>query len=81
MVWAGTREGSTLATILTVFGCAIVGMVIPGMVNFPGLCRGIVSALLPFTAPEEQSLLGWRLLGRLGTSVGVLMVYLGVDAL
>jgi hypothetical protein len=78
MVMAGMTEDSAFAGLVTVVGwwiCAIGTLV----VVFPAWYRELAHALLP--AVQEERLPGWRLLGILGTSVGLLLIYVGVRSL
>ena len=79
MILAGATEGSTLASILTIWGWAMVALGTLALMIFPGAYREFASAFLP--AKEEESLPGWRLMGGLGTIVGLMLIYFGVLAL
>ena len=79
MVWAGASEDTGLATILTLFGLAAVGVSVPLMLLFPGIYRGIASPFLP--SDTSGSLFLWRFGGLVGTSLGVLLIYFGALAL
>ena len=78
MVWAGTTEDSSFASLLMVVGLWI-GAAGALLVILPGGYRGLVRFFLPDVA--KGRLLGWRLLGVLGTSIGLLVIYIGVRAL
>ena len=79
MIWAGGAEDSILASVLTIWGWAIVAMSTSLLMIFPGVYRKIASAFLP--AAGDESLPGWRLIGGLGTMIGLLLIYSGVLAL
>ncbi len=78
MAWAGASEDSGLATFLTVFGWAIVGVSAMLLVLFPGVYRAIAN---PFLPSDTSSLFLWRFAGLAGMGVGVLIIYFGVLAL
>ncbi len=78
MVWAGTTEDSTLASLLTLVGL-VISPIATLVVIFPGGYRELARAILP--ALDDESLPGWRLIGILGTSVGLVVIYVGVLAL
>ena len=78
MIWAGTTEDSTLASLLTLAG--LVTSPIGTLVAiFSGWYRELAGAILP--ALDDESLPGWRLIGILGTSAGLVVIYVGVLAL
>ena len=79
MVWAGASEDSVLATVLSVFGWAMVAMGTLVMLLFPGVYRAMANALLP--SDISGSLLLWRFRGLAGVIAGVLLIYYGVLAL
>ena len=79
MIWAGATEGSTLASVLTIWGWAIVAIATLALLIFPGVYREIAIALLP--TDEEESLAGWRLIGTLGSTIGLVLIYFGALAL
>jgi hypothetical protein len=79
MVWAGTTGYGTLATVLTIWGWAMIGVALVTLLLFPNLYRGLVRALIP--DPVGGSLPGWRLVGLIGAGVGLLMIYVGIRAL
>ena len=79
MIWAGGTGHGTLSDVLTIWGWAIVAVATPWLILFPAVYRGIASAFLPLE--EEDSLPGWRLVGGLGTFIGLLLIYSGVLAL
>ena len=79
MAWAGATAYGTLASVLFVWGWAMIGFALLALLLFPGWYRGLVGAILPDAVSRD--LPGWRLLGLLGTSIGVLMIYAGVAAL
>jgi len=78
MVWAGATEDSSFASLVFVVGLwvAAAGMF---LVFLPGGYRGVVRFLLPEVVTGR--LLGWRLLGVLGTSIGLALIVVGVRAL
>ena len=77
MVWAGTTEDSSFASLVFVVGLwfGVAGALV---VVFPGGYRGLVRFFLPDVTGR---LLGWRLLGILGTSIGLAVILFGVRAL
>jgi hypothetical protein len=79
MVWAGASEDSVLATVLSVFGWAMVAMGTLVMMLFPGVYRAMANAVLP--SDPSGSLLLWRFRGLAGVIAGVLLMYYGVLAL
>jgi hypothetical protein len=79
MAWAGASESSGLATVLRVWGWAIIAISALALVLFPGVYRGIVGALLP--RDTDADLTGWRVLGLVGVIVGGLLIYFGALAL
>ncbi len=79
MAWAGTSEDSGLATFLTIFGWAIVGVSALLLVLFPGVYRAIANPFLP--SDSGGGLFLWRFAGLMGMAVGVLIIYFGVLAL
>ena len=79
MIWAGATEGSTLASVLTIWGWAIVAIATLALLIFPGVYREIAIPLLP--TDEEESLSGWRLIGTLGSTIGLVLIYFGALAL
>lgn len=81
MVWAGASEHSGLATVLSVVGWIIVGISSLALVLFPGPYRAIAEAVLPSAADADADLLGWRIVGLLGISVGAILIYFGAVAL
>ena len=81
MVWAGASEHSGLATILSVVGWVIVGTSALGLVLFPGVYRALAEAVLPSAADPDADLIGWRVVGLLGVSIGGLLIYFGALAL
>jgi hypothetical protein len=74
--WAGTTENSALAGILTILGCWVVLLGGGCLLLFPGTYREFVYALLPEEGAVE--LLKWRVLGALGSILGLTLVYYGV---
>ncbi len=78
MVWAGTTEDSSFASLLMVVGLWI-GTAGAFLAILPRAYRGLVRFFLPEVATGR--LLGWRLIGILGTSIGLLVIFIGVRAL
>ena len=72
-------EPSGLATVLSGVGWAVVGISTLALVLFPAAYRAIAEAVLPSTA--DADLIGWRLVGLLGVSIGGLLIYFGALAL
>jgi hypothetical protein len=81
MVWAGASEHSGLATVLSLVGWVVVGISALALLLFPGIYRAIAEAILPFAADADADLIGWRILGLLGVSIGGLLIYYGAVAL
>jgi len=81
MVWAGASEQSGLATVLSVVGWVVVGIGALALVLFPGVYRAIAEAVLPSAADADADLIGWRVVGLLGVSIGGLLIYYGAVAL
>jgi hypothetical protein len=79
MVWAGASEHGGLATVLSVVGWVVVGISALALVLFPGVYRAIAEAVLPSAA--DADLIGWRIVGLLGVSIGGLLIYFGAVAL
>ena len=79
MVWSGASEHSGLATVLSVVGWVVVGISTLALVLFPAVYRAIAEAVLPSAA--DSDLIGWRLVGLLGVSIGGLLIYFGALAL
>ena len=79
IVWAGASEDSVLATILSVFGWAIVGISTPVLVLFPGAYLAIADTMLPSDA--TASLKWWRMRGLAGVIAGALLICFGTLAL
>ncbi len=81
MVWAGASEHSGLATVLSLVGWVVVGISALALLLFPGIYRAIAEAILPSAADADADLIGWRILGLLGVSIGGLLIYYGAVAL
>jgi hypothetical protein len=79
MVWAGASEYSGLATFLSVGGWVIVAISALMLVMFPNLYRAVAEAILP--SDPDTELMGWRIVGLAGVSIGGLLIYLGALAL
>ena len=79
MVWSGASEHNGLATVLSVVGWVVVGISTLALVLFPAAYRAIAEAVLPSGA--DSDLIGWRLVGLLGVSIGGLLIYFGALAL
>ncbi len=79
MAWAGALENNGLATILSVGGCAVVGISTLALVLFPAVYRAIAEAVLP--SDTDADLTGWRILGLAGVIIGGLLIYFGALAL
>jgi len=79
MFWAGRSEDSFLATVLAMFGLMIVALGLVVLVLKPSLYRTIVTGMLP--DGEEPNFLLWRSVGFGGVSIGVLLIYFGMQAL
>ena len=78
MAWAGASEASVLASIMTVFGWASIGMSTLLLVLFPGVYRAIAN---PFLPSDTDNLFLWRFGGLVGVAIGGLLIYFGVLAL
>ena len=78
MVWAGTTEDSSFASLLMVVGLWI-GAAGAFLVILPGGYRGLVRFFLPEV--ETGRLIGWRLIGILGTTIGLVLIFIGIRAL
>ncbi len=74
MVWAGASEDNVLASIMTVFGWAFIGMSTLLLVLFPGVYRAIAN---PFLPSDASNLFLWRFGGLVGVAVGGLLIYFG----
>ncbi len=79
LVWAGSSEDSALAGVLSVVGWAFVAGSTLLLVLFPGAYRALASEFLP--SDPSGRLVGWRVRGLVGVTVGVLFIYFGVLAL
>ena len=79
MVWAGASEESTLASVLSVVGWAIVVAGTLAGVVFPSAYRALVNKTLPSDASASLTLL--RIRGLLGIIASVLLIYFGARAL
>jgi hypothetical protein len=79
IVWAGSTEHSSLATILLIAGWAFVGVSTLALVLFPTVHRTIAEAVLP--SDTDADLSGWRILGLVGVLIGGALIYFGALAL
>ena len=78
MVWAGTTEDSSFASLVMAVGLWM-GAAAAFLAFFPRGYRGLVRFFLPEVVTGK--LLGWRLRGILGTSIGLAVIFIGVRAL
>ena len=79
MAWAGASEDSTLASILSFAGWALVVMCTLGTVLFPVAYRALFNAAMPSDGNTKLTLL--RMRGLAGVIASVVLIYFGARAL
>ena len=79
MMWSGASQGSSLETIMFIFGVFFLVFTIPALVLFPHVYMSIADEVLPDDSGGR--LLGWRVIGLAGIVIGGAIFWIGVDAL